>query len=143
MENPSYAEISSDAPTDVPAYTCALYSTPVVMHKKKRTSRISVPSYEVQVDTKSTCYMSISSDYAEPLFDDTFDDYSIPKDALKSFKKHQKSKDTLQLYMKPAREMKALLAQLKKYEVKSIKQVDIRYCAALYTFVTNCCLTET
>jgi len=141
MENPSYAEISSDAPTDEPAYTCALYSTPVshaVMHKNKRISHISVQSYEVPVDTKSTCYMSICSDYAEPLFDDIFDDYSIPKDALKSFKKHQKSKNTLQLYMKPAKEMKALLAQLKKCEVKSIKQVDIRY-----IHVTNCGLIET
>jgi len=130
MENPSYAEISTDTPTEEPTYTCALYSTPVphaVMHKNKRTSSCnSIQPYEVPVNTKSRCYMSISSGYAEPLFDDATDDYSVPKDALKSFKKHQKSKTAMQLYMKPAREIKALLAQIKKHEVKSIKQVDIR-----------------
>ena len=141
MENPSYAEILPDNSVDQTDYTCALYSTPVphaVMHKGKKTSsRISVQPYEAPADTKSNCYMSISSNYAEPLFDDTTDDYSVPKDVLKSLKKHQRSKYSMQLYMKPARELKALLAQLKKCEVKYIKQDDIRYVR-----VTNYCLVD-
>jgi len=129
MENPG---LSPDAQNDEFAYICASYSKPAVMNKdEKRSSCITVQSYDVAV---SNYYMSISSDYSESLFDDTTDDCSVPKDALKSFKKHQTA---VQLYIKPAREMKALLVQLKKHEVKSIKKVDIRYIS-----VTNYCLIE-
>ena len=114
--------------TNESSYTCALYSTPVphaIMRKNKMSSG---QPYEVPVDTKSNCYMSISSDYVEPLFDDSTDDYSVPKDALKSFKKQQRlNRNSMHFYIKPARELKALLSQFKRCEVKSIQQNDIRY----------------